>query len=104
MDRRTSARTVSEGFAGNVIRRDDAGYETARRASVWNARVPDRFPALIVQAANEDDAIRAIQVARAGDLKVGICSGGHSWSGSHLRDGGMLLDLSRLTELSLDQE
>ena len=37
-------------------------------------------------------------------MQVGVRSGGHSWAGSHLRDGGMLLDLSRLTEISIDAE
>jgi FAD/FMN-containing dehydrogenase len=26
--------------------------------------------------------------------KLGIRSGGHSWAGSHLRDGGLLLDVT----------
>ena len=37
-------------------------------------------------------------------MSIGVRSGGHSWAGSHLRDGGMLLDLSRLTDLSVDAE
>ena len=47
---------------------------------------------------------RAVQLAGDRSMAVGVRSGGHSWSGSHLRDGGMLLDLSRLTDLSLDSE
>jgi FAD/FMN-containing dehydrogenase len=88
----------------NVLRRDDAGYEAARRECVWNARIADRFPDLIVQAENEEDVVRAVTLARDGQMPIGMRSGGHSWAGSHLRDGGMLLDLSRLTDLSLDAE
>ena len=29
-------------------------------------------------------------------MKIAVRSGGHSWAGNHLRDGGLLLDLSRL--------
>ena len=29
-------------------------------------------------------------------MKIGVRSGGHSWAGNHVRDGGMLLDLSGL--------
>jgi FAD/FMN-containing dehydrogenase len=86
----------------NVLRRGDAGYEAARRDCVWNGRIADRFPELIVQARTEEDVVRALRTARERDMKVGVRSGGHSWSGSHLRDGGMLLDLSRLAEVSLD--
>jgi FAD/FMN-containing dehydrogenase len=93
---------MPDDFAGNVLWRDDAGYEQARRETVWNARRPDRFPDVIVQADGEHDVLRAVELARERSMAIGICSGGHSWSGSHLRDGGMLLDLSRLTELSID--
>jgi FAD/FMN-containing dehydrogenase len=95
---------VSDGFEGSVLRRDDPGYDAARRDCVWNARIADRFPALIVQAAGEQDVIRAVELARDRDMAIGVRSGGHSWAGSHLRDGGMLLDLSRLTDISLDAE
>jgi FAD/FMN-containing dehydrogenase len=37
-------------------------------------------------------------------MRVGLRSGGHSWAASHLRDGGMLIDLSQLDELSLDPD
>src|SRR4051794_34883093 len=69
---------------------------------MWNGRIPDRFPDLIVEAAGEHDVVRALAVARERDMKVSVCSGGHSWAGSHLRDGAMLLDVSRLTEISID--
>jgi FAD/FMN-containing dehydrogenase len=90
--------------AGRILRRDDPGYEEARRACVWNGRIADRFPDVIVQASDEEDVGRALGMAREQALKVGVRSGGHSWAGSHLRDGGMLLDVSRLTELSLDSD
>jgi len=48
--------------------------------------------------------VDALRLAAESDMKVGIRSGGHSWAGSHLRDGGMLLDLSRLTAVSIDVE
>src|ERR1700739_2825542 len=72
------------------------GYETARRATVWNGLLPDRFPDVIVQAHDTDDGGAAIRYARANGHHVGVRSGGHSWVASHLRDGGLLLDVSRL--------
>ena len=41
------------------------GYETARRATVWNGLLPDRFPDVIVQAHDTDDVVAAIRYARA---------------------------------------
>jgi len=88
----------------NVLRRADPGYEAARRDCVWNARIADRFPDVIVQAAREEDVVAAIALARDGGMKIGVRSGGHSWAGSHLRDGGLLLDVSRLAHHTLDTD
>ena len=86
------------------FRRGDAGYEEARCATVWNARVPQRFPEVIVQASTTADVVVAVRYARANGLTVGIRSGGHSWSANHLRDGGLLLDVSRLDVCRVDRE
>ncbi len=87
-----------------ALRRGEAGYEEARRAAVWNARTPGRFPDLIVQAETESDVVGAVRLARDEGMRMAVRSGGHSWAGNHLRDGGMLLDLSRLTEAEIDPD
>lgn len=93
---------TADEFDGVLRRRGEAGYEDARRAAMWNAFVPDRFPDVIVQAATEQDAVRAVRLARGEGLRIGVRSGGHSWAGNHVRDGGMLLDVSRLDEVTVD--
>lgn len=90
--------------AGKSFARDDPGYEAARAASSWNARLPERYPEIIVQARDVDDVIAAIRLANARGWKVGVRAGGHSWAGSHLRDGGMLLDVSRLASVTIDPD
>jgi FAD/FMN-containing dehydrogenase len=84
--------------------RGDEGYEDARRATVWNARVPDRFPDLVVQASSVEDVVAAVRYAAAHGLRVGVRSGGHSWAANHLRDGGLLLDVSRLDATTIDPD
>ncbi len=86
------------------FRRAGAGYDEARRATVWNALVPQRFPDVIVQASSSADVVVAVRYARANGLSVGIRSGGHSWAANHLRDGGMLLDVSRLDVCRVDRD
>jgi FAD/FMN-containing dehydrogenase len=92
------------GFDGSVVHRDGAGYEAARRAAVANGRVPDRRPATIVRARTADDVVAAIALARREGRGVTVRSGGHSWSGAHLADDVVLIDLSELTSLQIDRE
>jgi FAD/FMN-containing dehydrogenase len=80
------------------------GYEAARRETVWNSLIPQRFPEVIVQACDTADVVAAIRYARAQGYQVGVRSGGHSWNASHLRDGGMLLDVSRLDHRAVDAD
>jgi FAD/FMN-containing dehydrogenase len=89
------------GYDGLLLRRGDQGYEQARRRAVWNARTPERFPEEIVLADSEADVVRAVRRAGERDMRIGVRSGGHSWAGSHLRDGGMLLDCSRLSSVEV---
>ena len=77
----------------------DSGYEDARRAAVWNRRIPDQNPDVIVLAETADDVVKAVNDARAAGRKVSIRSGGHSWSGNHIRQGATLIDLSRMDSI-----
>jgi FAD/FMN-containing dehydrogenase len=92
------------GLQGRCFERGSEHYENARRACVWNARMPERLPDLVVQAASEEDVVLAVRHAAQNGLRIGVRSGGHSWAGSHVRDGGLLLDVSRLHEVSVNRE
>ncbi|MFN8215008.1 MAG: FAD-binding oxidoreductase [Solirubrobacterales bacterium] len=89
-------------MTGKLLRRGEDGYEQARRAAVWNARTPARYPDAIALAESEADVIAAVRLAREAGMRIGVRSGGHSWAANHLRDGGLLLDLSRLDEVAID--
>ena len=86
-----------------MVRRGEAGYETARRAAMANGRLPDRHPVAIARARTEDDVVWAVRYARREGRGVTVRSGGHSWSGAHLADNAVLLDLSELTTLEIDE-
>ena len=73
---------------GRVVARGEPEYETTRRAVLWNRLVPERFPDVIVEATSVEDVARAIDYARANEMKVSVRSGGHSWCGAPLREGG----------------
>ena len=85
-----------------ILRRADDGYEQARQAAIWNGKKPDRFPDAIVVARDEADVVAAVRLANAEGWTIGIRSGGHAWSATGVRDGGLLLDLSSLDRWEID--
>jgi FAD/FMN-containing dehydrogenase len=76
--------------------RSDAGYESERRSAIWNAVVPSRFPDAIARPASRAEVAELVRDAAAGGSRIGVKSGGHSWRGAGIRDGGLLLDLGGL--------
>jgi FAD/FMN-containing dehydrogenase len=90
--------------AATIVSRGDAGYEEARTGAIWNGRKPDRFPDAIALAREASDVVEAVRLARERGWRVGVRSGGHSWSGNAIRDGGLLLDLSGLDSFEIDVE
>lgn len=90
--------------AGRHFFRGDAGYEAVRRGTVWNQRVPERYPDVIVEAVDTADVVAAIRYAKANGHQVSIRSGGHSWAANHLRDGAVLLDVHRIDHARIDAD
>jgi FAD/FMN-containing dehydrogenase len=85
-----------------TVWRADADYEATRRRMVWNERIPERFPDVIVSVSSDADVIEAVKLARSRGLRISVRAGGHSWIATPLRDGGMLIDLSRLNRVTVD--
>jgi FAD/FMN-containing dehydrogenase len=83
---------------------DPEAYEQARLAAVWHSRKPDRYPDGVLLAESEQDVIDAVRLAGERDMKVKARSGGHSWTASSVRDGGLLINLDGVDELSIDPE
>jgi FAD/FMN-containing dehydrogenase len=94
----------SDGIGCAVFWQRDSGYEGARRSNMWNGRVPPRYPDVIVQPSNDADVVAAVRLARQRRLKIAVRSGGHSWAASFLRDGGMLIDFSNMSDFTVDQQ
>ncbi|MGX1546116.1 FAD-binding oxidoreductase [Streptomyces adustus] len=93
---------MSERIEGEVVRRGDAAYHDTWSAMLWNGLKPQRFPDLIVRVASERDVPAAVRLARSEGHRIALRSHGHSWCGSPLRDGGMLIDLSALNTCEIE--
>jgi FAD/FMN-containing dehydrogenase len=94
-------RTASRRICWEIILPDDPGYDTAR--SIFNAMI-DKRPAVIAQCANSDDVSAAIRFARENSLEIAVRGGGHSVAGKALTEGGLVIDLRRMNEVTVDPE
>jgi FAD/FMN-containing dehydrogenase len=64
----------------------------------------DRRPALIARCAGASDVIRSVDFARTQGLLVSVRGGGHSFAGTSVYDDGLVIDLSSMRGIRIDQE
>jgi FAD/FMN-containing dehydrogenase len=58
-------------------------------------------PALVLRPGNADEVADALAYAREQDIPLAIRSGGHGISGRSTNDGGVVIDLARLDEITV---
>jgi len=92
------------GVSGEIYRLGESGYEPARRSAVWQGIKPARYPRMIVTAKTEEDVVETIRYARNEGLPVAVRGSGHNYVASYLRDGGILLNLSKFRAVEIDVE
>lgn len=80
----------------------DERYERARDEAVWNGRKPGRRPAGIVLAEDTADVAAAVRLAKERGLQVSVRAGGHSTSAAGVREGALLVDVSRLRSIHVE--
>lgn len=95
--------TLRVHIGGTVVARSDPTYEQVRGEMLWNQLQPARHPELIVRVDGEADIVEALRLARGQGLGVAVRGRGHSWCGTTLRNGTVLIDLSGLDDLQIDR-
>jgi FAD binding domain-containing protein/berberine-like enzyme len=88
-------------FKGDLLRPGESGYQDAR--AIWNALVA-RSPGLIARCTDVSDVRNAVRAASEIGILTAIRCGGHSLAGFSTCDGGMVIDLSRMRQVSVDAE
>ncbi len=94
-------RELERAFRGELVTSDAPGYDEQRK--VWNGSI-DRAPALIARCADGGDVGAAIAFARRTGLPLAVRSGGHSFPGLSVCDGGIVLDTSLMKGITVDAE
>jgi FAD/FMN-containing dehydrogenase len=67
----------------------------------WNAQVRAR-PSVVARCRTTADVQAAVRAARSAGVPLSVLGGGHDWAGSAFRDGGLLVDLSDMRQVTVE--
>jgi FAD/FMN-containing dehydrogenase len=87
-------------LTGEVVRPGDPGYDAAR---LGGNRLYQRYPEAIVFCHNTADVVNAMRWARTTGLAFRARSGRHNLEGWSNNDGGLVIDVSRMKNIELDE-
>jgi FAD/FMN-containing dehydrogenase len=88
-------------MAGTVLTPEDVEFEQARK--VWNADIDDR-PAVVARCISAQDVSDAVRFAQAAGLEIAVRCGAHSIPGYSSTDGGLVVDLGQMNQVTVDPE
>jgi len=98
---KAAIKELGEAMAGPVMLTGHPDYDGAR--TIWNG-MHDKRPAMIARCMSNDDVAAAVTFARERNLLVAVRGGGHSWPGKSICDDGLMIDLSQLTNVTIDTD
>jgi hypothetical protein len=86
-------------FRGGLLRPGDSEYDGARR--IWNGMAAGK-PGLIARCADVADVQLVVRTAAAAGVLTAVRCGGHSLAGFSTCEDGLVIDLSRMRNVSVD--
>jgi len=93
--------SLQQGFTGELLRPTDLGYADAR--AVWNGMVA-RNPGLIIRCGSIEAVEAAVIAASRANVLTAVRCGGHSLAGYSTCEGGVVIDLSLMRSVIVDEE
>jgi FAD/FMN-containing dehydrogenase len=91
--------SLQAALRGSLLLPGESGYDTAR--ALHNGMI-DRRPAAIVRCAGVSDIKRAIDFGRRHSLPLSVRGGAHGVPGFAVCDGGLMVDVSPMTSVTVD--
>jgi FAD/FMN-containing dehydrogenase len=88
--------TIGRDFGGDIIEPDGAGYESARRTVLASGT-----PAYVFRPETAADVRAAVRFAAGSGLPLSVRGGGHAFAGFGTNDGGVVIDLGRMTDVEV---
>jgi hypothetical protein len=92
---------LGAGIRGDVIDAGDERYDEVR--ALYNAMI-DKRPAAIVRCVDVADVIAGVNFARERGFDVAVRCGGHNGPGLGSVDGGVVIDLARMSGVRVDPD
>ncbi len=91
---------LKAALRGEILTESAPKYDSVRQ--IWNAAI-DRRPAIIVRCATAGDISGAVRFAKRHNALLSVRGGGHNDVGFAVADGGLMIDLSPLSAVAVDQ-
>jgi FAD/FMN-containing dehydrogenase len=92
--------TLRTEFPGRAIAPGDPNYDEARAILFGGF---DKHPAVIIRVEDANEVAKVIELARETGLELAVRCGGHSNAGHSTTEGGIVLDLSPMKGIEIDE-
>lgn len=89
------------GLTGKIVTKEDYDYKDSIKS--WN-RAIEKYPLVIIYCYNDEDIVNAINWARTNSKEIRVRSGGHNYEGYSTGDDLVVIDISNLKEIYINEK